>query len=100
MTASPAVVPTAIMKEMQPAPDMFDRSVMRQIEVNQARSPSERFLALCDLLDAVRDMAPRDEAARERRRRALAVRHQERERWREQCRQFIAAQRAGTPTGL
>jgi hypothetical protein len=85
---------------MKAAPDMFDRSILRQIEVNQARSPTERFLALCDLLDAVREMAPRDEAARERRLRALAVRQQERERWREQCRQFIAAQRAGTPTGI
>jgi hypothetical protein len=73
---------------------------MRQIELNQARSPTERLLALCDPLDAVRDMAPREAAARERRRRALAVRQQERERWREQCRQFIAAQRPGTPTGI
>ena len=35
----------------------FKRSIARQIEINRARTPTERFLALCDLLDAARAMA-------------------------------------------
>ena len=78
----------------------FDRSVHRQIAMNQARTPNERFLALCDLLDLAREMAPRDEPARERRLRALTARRRDRERWRDQCRRFLAAQRIDAPTGV
>jgi hypothetical protein len=38
----------------------FDRSIQEQIRINQARTPTERFLALCDLLDSLRAMAPMD----------------------------------------
>ena len=77
----------------------FDRAVREQIAANRARTPTERFLALCDLLDVVHAMAPRDPAAQERRRRALAAREREREQWRAEFRQFLAAQRADTPPG-
>jgi hypothetical protein len=83
------------------APDSsFDESIRRQIAINQARTPTERFEALCDLLDATRAMAPRDAASVERRMRALAVRQREREAWRERLRQIVAAQRAEPPTGV
>jgi hypothetical protein len=78
----------------------FDESIRQQIAINQARTPTERFDALCDLLDAARAMAPRDPAARERRLRALAVREREREVWRERLRQIVAAQRADPPTSV
>lgn len=70
--------------------EAFERSVRRQIEINQARTPTERFLALCELLDAARAMAPMDPAAIERRRRALAGRQCDRERLREFLRECIA----------
>jgi hypothetical protein len=69
----------------------FDESVRRPIALNQARTPDQRFRALCDLLDAARAMAPTDEAARERRRRALAARQREREQWRAELRRFCAS---------
>jgi hypothetical protein len=75
----------------------FEQSVQRQIALNQERTPTERFLALCDLLDTVRAMAPTDEAARERRLRALAARQRDREQWRERCRQILANQRIDAP---
>ena len=78
----------------------FEQSIRRQIAINQARTPTERFRALCDLLDAARAMAPRDDAARERRLRALAVRQLEREAWRERLRHIAAAQRAEPPAGV
>jgi hypothetical protein len=71
----------------------FQRSVDRQISLHQSRTPTERFCALCDLLDFARDMAPSDDAARERRARALASRQHDREQWREQCRRFIATEK-------
>ena len=73
--------------------DLFDESIRQQIELNRARTPTERFQALCDLLDAAREMAPRDPASCERRRRALQAREREREQFREQCRRWVAAQR-------
>lgn len=71
--------------------DLFDQSIREQIALNQARTPTERFMALCDLLDAARAMAPRDAAACERRRRAMAAREHQREQWRAQFRRFLAA---------
>jgi hypothetical protein len=78
----------------------FDRSIHRQIALNHSRTATERFSALCDLLDLAREMAPKDEASRERRRRALMARHLDREQWRDQCRQFLAAQRINPSTGV
>jgi hypothetical protein len=69
----------------------FQRSVDRQIAMNHTRTPTQRMEALCDLLDVARAMAPPDEPARQRRHRALAARHHEREQWREQCRRFLTA---------
>jgi hypothetical protein len=71
----------------------FQRSIDEQIAINKARTPTERFQALCDLLDAAREMAPKDPEARERRRRALAVREQQKEQLRAFCRRHLAAQR-------
>ena len=59
---------------------LFDRSVRRQISLNKARTPTARFRALCELLDAVRAMAPDDPEARERRCRLLAARQRSEER--------------------
>ena len=78
----------------------FKKSVQRQIALNRARTPSQRFEALCDLLDAVRAMAPHTAEAVRRRRRALAARQREREQWRERCRQFLAAQRDNVASGI
>ncbi|HZK80923.1 MAG TPA: hypothetical protein VFC46_07645 [Humisphaera sp.] len=62
--------------------------------MNRSRTPTQRFLALCDLLDTARDMAPTDAAACERRLRVKAARQQEREQWRAQYRRLFAANRA------
>jgi hypothetical protein len=79
---------------------MFERSILQQIALNRARTPTERLVAMCDMLDAVRAMAPRTPAAAERRLRALAIREQEREQFRAQCRRWAAAQRASSPASL
>ena len=79
---------------------IFGRSVASQIALNQTRTPSERFAALCELLDAAREMAPKDPQARQRRLLALASRKHDREQWRAQCRRLAAAQRINDPTGI
>ncbi len=79
---------------------MFDQSIRQQIEVNLARTPTQRFLALCDMLDAVRAMAPRTAQAAGQRLRALAAREKEREEFRAQFRRWAAAERASSPAGL
>ncbi len=80
--------------------DTFEGSIGRQISLNRARSPTERFTALCDLLDAVRAMAPRDPAACQRRRRALAARELDREQLRAHFRQILATRRADAAEGV
>lgn len=80
---------------MLPTEKAFQRSIDKQIAINQLRTPSQRFVALCELLDAARAMAPLTPDAVERRRIAESARQQDRELWRERCRQFIAAERAG-----
>jgi hypothetical protein len=79
---------------------MFDESIREQIAVNRRRTETERLLAVCDMLDALRAMAPRTPEAAERRLRALAVREKEREQFRAQCRRWAAAERASSPAGL
>jgi hypothetical protein len=81
-------------------PDQFYRSIRDQIAVNRARTPTERFGALCDLLDAAREMAPRGPAAAERRRRAIERREREREQLRETFRRMLATGRADIPAGV
>ena len=76
---------------MLPDRSIFERSVREQIALNRARTPTERFQALCDLLDTVRAMAPNDPEARQRRLRALAAREQEREQFRDHLKRLIAA---------
>ena len=78
----------------------LERSIREQIAVNRARTPSERFRALCDLLDAARAMAPTGPEARERRLRTLAARQLERERWRARFRQLAAAQQFDADAGV
>jgi hypothetical protein len=80
--------------------EAFERSRRLQIEINRQRTPTQRFEALCALLDVAIEMAPKGEVAAERRRRALAARQQERERWREQHRRFLSAHRDDAATGL
>ena len=72
---------------------LFDESILRQIAINRSRTPTERFLALCELLEAARAMAPTDAAARERQQRVQAAREQEREQWRAEYRRLFAANR-------
>jgi hypothetical protein len=78
----------------------FARSIREQIAQNQLRTPSQRFDALCDLLEVARAMAPDDPEARARRRRALAARQHDREHWREQFRRLLASQRTNASTGV
>ena len=81
-------------------PASFERTIHDQIAVNRARTPTQRFQALCDLLDAARAMAPRDDAAGQRRLRALAARDLERKQWRARYRQLAAAQRSDADPGV
>jgi hypothetical protein len=74
---------------MMPGSNVFQRSVDQQISINQARTPSQRLIALCELLDEARAMAPNGPEAQERRRRAAVARQHEREQWRVRCRQFL-----------
>jgi hypothetical protein len=46
-----------------PDRSLFDRSIREQ----RARTPTQRFLALCELLDVARAMVPRGPEARARR---------------------------------
>ena len=85
---------------MLPDPEVFQRSVREQLAINMARTPTERFLALCDLLDAVRAMAPKDPEAIERRRRALAARERDREHLRAFCKRCLAQRRPDAPKGV
>jgi hypothetical protein len=78
----------------------FERSIFQQIALNRARTPTERLVAMCEMLDAVRAMAPRTPAAAARRLRVLAAREQEREQFRAQCRRWAAAERASSPASL
>ena len=71
----------------------FARSIRRQITLNQARTPTERLNALCDLLDVVRAMAPGGPDAYKRRQRALAARQRDREQLRADCRRLLASRR-------
>ena len=85
---------------MLPDDSAFQRGVRQQYEINRARTPTQRFLALCELLDVARAMAPRTPEARERRRRALAAREREREELRAFCRRHIAPGRGEPGSGV
>lgn len=78
----------------------LDESIRQQIAINAARTPTERLLALCDLLDAARALAPDDPESRARRARVLAARNCEKERLRDEFRRIIAAQRADAAEGV
>lgn len=80
--------------------DAFARSIRRQITLNQARTPTERLIALCDLLDAVRAMAPGGPEACQRRQRALAARQRDREQLRADFRRIFASRRPDAATGV
>jgi len=83
-----------------PPQAIFEQSIREQIAINRARTPTQRLLAMCDMLDAIRAMAPRTPQAAQQRLRALAAREQQREQFRDQCRRWAAAQRASSPAGL
>jgi hypothetical protein len=83
-----------------PDPSIFQRSIQEQIRINQARTPTERFQALLDLLEVAREMAPKGPEARERRLRALAAREREREKFRAELRRLIASQPSDAPPGV
>ena len=80
-----------------PPKHVFERSIQEQFRINQARTPTQRFQALMDLLDAARAMAPKTPEARERRRKALEAREREKEKLREFLRRHIAAGRSDSP---
>lgn len=86
--------------QLSPTDQNFEQSIRRQIAVNRERTPTQRMVALCDLLDFARAMAPQDPVARERRRRALEAREQDREQWRAQYRRLFAAQRVNAPSSV
>jgi len=75
---------------------MFQRSIDEQIALNQSRTPSQRFEALCELLDFARAIAPTGPEAEQRQRQVQAARQLDREQLRARCRQFLASQRTGT----
>lgn len=80
--------------------DPFEEAIREQIAINQARTPTQRFLALCDLLDDLRAMAPMDPESIERRRRVQAAKERKREQVRAYIRQLIAAHRAEHPQSV
>jgi hypothetical protein len=73
--------------------DAFQESIREQIRINQARTPTQRFMALCELLDATRAMSPNTPEARERRLRILAKRQHEREQFGAHYRRLAAGHR-------
>ena len=81
-------------------PRPFDRAIRRQIELNRARTPTERFNALCDLLDAAHAMAPTGPEAEQRRRMMEDRRRIEREQRRATFRAILAAHRPSLPPGV
>jgi hypothetical protein len=78
----------------------YDPSILQQIAINRARTPTQRFLALCELLEAQRAMAPKDEAARQRSLKVQALRQREREHSHAQWRKLFGAQRARAAEGV
>jgi len=84
---------------MPPEKDAFWRSVEQQIAINQSRTPTERFEALCQLLDEARAMAPQGPEAERRRRAAESVRELEREKLRARFRELIATHGSDAETG-
>jgi hypothetical protein len=80
--------------------DQSRRSIERQIDLNQQRSPTERFLALCELLDFVHATAPSDPVAQERRRRVMRPRQRAREQWRAEYRRLAATHRIDASGGV
>jgi hypothetical protein len=72
----------------------FDEEALREIRVNQSRTPTERFKALCALLEAERAKALHDLAFRERLRQAQAVREKERKAFRALLRRIVAAEQS------
>jgi len=72
----------------------FNEAIRGQIAANLARTPSDRFMSLCELLDLAREMAPRDPISQERRSRALRARSLQQEQRHADFRRFIATQRA------
>ena len=85
---------------MLPHESIFRRSILRQIEINRARTPHQRFMAFCELMQAAEAMAPQDAAAQERRRRAVELKQRERERSRAEWKRWIAEQRARDLSGV
>ena len=80
---------------MQIPEEAFRKSVRRQIEINRARTPTERFEAFLELMETAWAMAPMDDEAVERRRRVEERRGREREALREFCRRLAEAERLG-----
>jgi hypothetical protein len=80
--------------------DPFQRSILMQIEINRARTPAERFQALCDLLDTLSAMMPTDSEAIDRRRRVAAVRARDRENSHAQWRRLYASQWSNSADGV
>ena len=77
-----------------------DSSIQQQIAINRARTPSQRFLALCDLLESERAMKPNDEAARKRYQRVRELRQREREKFHAEWRRLFAVKRANLAEGI
>jgi hypothetical protein len=85
---------------MVPDRTIFDRSVREQIARNLRRTPTERFRAFCDLLDAARALAPTGVRGREQRARAHALRQRDLEQMRANLRHLIDTGRVNPPAGV
>ena len=79
---------------------MFRQSVRKQIAAHRSLTPTQRLLALCDLLDSLRAMTPDTPEAIERRTRVMAARQKQQEQFRARWRHWAAAERAGSAESL
>jgi hypothetical protein len=72
----------------------FERSIRVQIEMNRARTPDQRFDALCQLLEELEAFTPQDSDAQKRRQLIQDAKERERERFRAEWSKLFAAYRA------
>lgn len=76
--------------------EFFDKrlSIREKVAINQQRTPTERFLAMCDLMDFIRATARMDPKSIERRRRKRLARDEQRKRDHAAIRAIVARTRA------
>lgn len=85
---------TLTIRTMAWDPSELNLSIPEQVKINQARTPTERFLAMCDLLDYMCAKEALDPEFAEQQRALRATRAREKEEMRAYFRQIIAERRA------